>query len=340
MIPKEQLLEMIESGFVIKNKHPTEDLYIYNYTQKTQFERVWNAVTLACRGLILDENYNIIARPFAKFFNLGEYENQEIPNLKFDVFEKIDGSLGILYFHNNQAFIASRGSFNSDQSIKANELLNSKYSDCLANLDQSKTYLFEIIYPENRVVLDYGDEESLVLLAIIDTQTGNEFPLEDLGFPVVKKYDGIGDIQKLKALELTDKEGFVIQYSNNYRLKIKFSEYLRLHRIITQVSSINIWEYLKTEQPLDEVLEKVPDEFFDWVKNTQNNLVSQFEEIENQCKKDFKILETQKETALYYMTCKYPTILFSMMNNRNYKPIIWKMIRPNFEKPFKNVEGN
>ena len=123
-------------------------------------------------------------------------------------------------------------------------------------------------------------------------------------------------------------------------MKIKFSEYLRLHRIITQVSSINIWEYLKTEQSLDEVLEKVPDEFFDWVKNTQNNLVSQFEEIENQCKKDFKILETQKETAIYYMTCKHPSVLFSMMKNRDYKPIIWKMIRPDFEKPFKNVEEN
>jgi T4 RnlA family RNA ligase len=338
MIPTALLLEMIDLGFVIKNKHPNEELYIYNYTQKTQFERVWNEITLACRGLILDKNQNIVARPFAKFFNLGEFENQEIPNLKFDVFEKMDGSLGILYFHNNQAFMASRGSFNSDQSIKANELLNSKYADCLENLDQSKTYLFEIIYPENRIVLDYGNEESLVLLAIIDTQTGAEFPLEDLGFPVVKKYDGIVDIQKLKALELSDKEGFVIQYSNNYRLKIKFSEYLRLHRVLTQVSSINIWEYLKTEQPLDEILEKVPDEFFDWVKSTKNKLVFEFQEIENQCKKDFKVLETQKETALYYMTCKYPSILFSMMNNKNYKPDIWKRIRPEFEKPFKNSE--
>jgi T4 RnlA family RNA ligase len=338
MIPKEKLLEMIDLGFVIKNKHPTEELYIYNYSQKTQFERVWNEITLACRGLILDDDYTIVARPFAKFFNLGEYENQEIPNLKFDVFEKMDGSLGILYFHNNKPFMASRGSFNSDQSIKANELLNSKYANCLANLDPSKTYLFEIIYPENRIVLDYGNEELLVLLAIIDTQTGDEFPLKDLGFPVVKKYDGINDINQLKALELLDKEGFVIQYSNNYRLKIKFSEYLRLHRIITQVSSINIWEYLKTEQPLDEVLEKVPDEFYDWVKNTKNKLISEFETIENQCTKDFKILDTVKETALYYLTCQYPTILFSMMNNRNYKPEIWKRIRPEFEKPFKNCE--
>ncbi len=338
MISKDLLFEMINLGFVIKNKHPTEELYIYNYTQKTQFDRVWNEITLACRGLILDEDYTIIARPFAKFFNLGEFEHQEIPNLKFDVFEKMDGSLGILYFHNNKPFIASRGSFNSDQSIKANELLHSKYANFLGKFDQTKTYLFEIIYPENRIVLDYGKEESLVLLAIIDTQTGAEFPLEDLGFPVVKKYDGINDINQLKALELSDKEGFVIQYSNNYRLKIKFSEYLRLHRIITQVSSINIWEYLKTEQPLDEILEKVPDEFFDWVKKTKNKLVSEFEAIETQSKKDFKILETQKETALYYLTCQYPTILFSMLKNRDYRPEIWKRIRPEFEKPFKNSE--
>ena len=338
MIPKDLLLEMINLGFVIKNKHPTEGLYIYNYTQKTQFDRVWNEITLTCRGLILDEEYNIVARPFGKFFNLGEFENQEIPNLKFDVFEKMDGSLGILYFYKNEAFIASRGSFNSDQSIKANELLQTKYANSIGKLDQSKTYLFEIIYPENRIVCDYGKEESLVLLAIIDTQTGDEFALEDVGFPVVKKYDCINDINQLKALELADKEGFVIQYSNNYRLKIKFSEYLRLHRIITQVSSINIWEYLKTDQPMDEVLEKVPDEFFDWVKNTKNKLISEFETIENHCKNDFKILETQKETALYYMTCQYPTVLFSMMNNRNYKPDIWKRIRPDFEKPFKNTE--
>jgi hypothetical protein len=338
MINKPLLLEMIDLGFVIKNKHPREDLWIYNYTQKAQFERVWNEISLACRGLILDANHNVIARPFPKFFNLGEYENQEIPNLPFDVFEKMDGSLGILYFIDNKPFIASRGSFNSDQSNKANELLNSKYATVLSKLDSSKTYLFEIIYPENRIVLDYGAEEILVLLAVIDIETGTEFPLENIGFPVVKKHNGINDIQQLKALELIDKEGFVIRFVNNYRLKIKFSEYLRLHRIITQVSSINIWEYLKTEQPLDEVLEKVPDEFFDWVNRTKNKLIAEFETIENQCKADFKVLETQKETALYFMTCKYPSILFSMLSNRNYKQDIWKRIRPEFEKPFKNLE--
>ena len=76
MINRALLNEMIENDFVNVNKHPTHDLFIYNYSPKAQYERVWNEVTMMCRGLILDADYNIVARPFKKFFNLGEMENQ------------------------------------------------------------------------------------------------------------------------------------------------------------------------------------------------------------------------------------------------------------------------
>ena len=332
------LKEMISKNYVRVNKHPEHDLYIYNYTQNAQFERVWNEITLSCRGLILDENCNIAARPFPKFFNLGEMENQVLPESSFEVFDKMDGSLGILYWINDVPFMASRGSFASDQSDKANEMLHGKYRNSWPLLDKSKTYLFEIIYPENRIVLDYGASEELVLLAVIDTQSGEEFPLEDIGFPLVEKYDGIKDILTLKEMDITNKEGFIIKYANNFRVKIKFEEYLRLHRIITQVSNLNIWEYLKTNQSFEEILESVPDEFFNWVKQTKNDLENQYTAIENQCKEDFKLLESRKETALYFLTCKYSAVLFAMLDNKNYSPIIWKMIRPAFEKPFNREE--
>ena len=162
--------------------------------------------------------------------------------------------------------------------------------------------------------------------------------MEDIGFPVVQKHDGIQDIAKLKEWNTDNKEGFVIKFSNNFRLKIKFDEYLRLHRIITQVSNKNIWEYLRTNQSMEEIVERVPDEFFVWVKETKPDLEKKFQAIENQCKKDYKIFETVKETALYFQTCKYTSILFSMLHNRDYKEIIWKKIKPNFEKPFANKE--
>lgn len=332
------LKEMIAKNYVRVNKHPEHDLYIYNYTQNAQFERIWNEVTLACRGLILDGNDNVVARPFPKFFNLGEMENQVLPETSFEVYDKMDGSLGILYWIENVPFMASRGSFSSDQSDKANEMLHGKYKDTWSLLDKSKTYLFEIIYPENRIVLDYGVAEELVLLAIVDIQSGAEFPLGNIGFPVVEKYDGVKDIQLLKEMNTDNKEGFIIKYANNFRVKIKFEEYLRLHRIITQVSNVNIWEFLKTNQPMEEILERVPDEFFTWVKQTKTDLENQYSAIEAQCKTDFKILESRKETALYFVTCKYSGVLFAMMDNRDYAPIIWKMIRPKFEKPFNKEE--
>ncbi len=237
----DELEEMITSGYVRMTKHPERPLYIYNYTAKTQYEYMWNEVTMLCRGLILDENYMIVARPFTKFFNYGEVSNQVIPSLPFEVFDKMDGSLGILYWWNDRPYIATRGSFMSEQAIKANELLHKKYATCKDKLDRRKTYLFEIIYPENRIVIDYGYKEELVLLAIVDLQSGVESPLTDIGFPVVKRYDGLNDLEAIRLMQIDNKEGFIIRFDNGFRIKVKFVEYVRLHRIITQVSSKTIW---------------------------------------------------------------------------------------------------
>jgi RNA ligase len=336
----ELLKEMLNQNLVRVQKHPDADLFIYNYTQEVQFNRLWNECTMACRGLILDAEQNVVARPFNKFFNLGEMENQIIPSETFDVFEKMDGSLGILYWLNGKPFIATRGSFESEQALKATEILHSKYFQAIEFLDQSKTYLFEIIYPSNRIVIDYGRLEALILLGIVDTKIGEEFPLVDIGFPIVKKYDGLNDLFSLKKLEEDNKEGFVVRFKNGYRLKVKFEEYQRIHRIVTGVSNISIWEYLKTGQSLNEIIERVPDEFYDWVKKTSDDLKNKFNEIEKQSKDDFKILADRKETALYFQTCKYPAVLFRMLDEKNHDEVIWKMLRPEFSKPFSNKFEN
>ena len=339
------LQQLIADDYIKVQKHPTAPLYIYNYTPKTQYDRVWNELTLACRGLILDEEYNIVARPFGKFFNLGEMENQVIPNEPFEVFEKLDGSLGILYWHEGKPFIASRGSFSSEQALVATELLHTQYAHVIPQLDPTKTYLFEIIYPENRIVVDYGAERKLVLLAVIDNQTGIDVLetqhhafLKEGGFEIVKRYDGLNDLQLLKTQEEENKEGFVVRFQSGYRLKVKFEEYQRIHRIVTGVSTVSIWEYLKAGQDLTPILEKVPDEFYDWVKETHAQLLAQFAEIEAICKADFKILETRKDTALYFQTCRYPAVLFKMFDQKPYDEVIWKQLRPVFQKPFANYD--
>jgi T4 RnlA family RNA ligase len=329
----DDLQKMIDEKYIEVHTHPTAPLSIYNYSPKAQYDRLWNEVTLTCRGLILNDKFEVVARPFAKFFNLGEVADLQIPAESFDVYEKMDGSLGILYWLDGQPFIASRGSFTSDQSQKATEILYSKYVHTFEKLNKNATYLFEIIYPSNRIVVNYSETEDLVLLAVVDMETGIDLPLEEIGFTVVKKYDGLNDIHQLKSFEEANREGFVIKYQSGLRLKVKFDEYLRIHKIVTMVSTTTIWECLLLKEPFDEILDKVPDEFYDWVKKTIASLQSQFDVIEEVCNKEFKILETRKETAVYIMSCSYPAVLFAMLDNKDYASFIWKILKPEFQKP-------
>lgn len=336
----EKINQLVEEGYISKRPHPTEEIYIYNYTAKAQYERVWTPETLQCRGLILNAAGDAIARPLPKFFNLEEHQGS-IPSESFEVYEKLDGSLGILYWISSQPYIASRGSFISDQALKANEMLNSIYANAIPKLDPALTYLFEIIYPSNRIVVDYGSLESMVLLAVIETATGREIQLDrfsDLGFPLAKRYDGLKDLAEIKKLNVDNQEGFVIRFDGGTRLKFKFADYVRLHRVLTQITAKVIWEMLKEQQPFEDILERVPDEFYDWVKATRASLINQYQEIENQAKADFKVLGDRKETAMYFLTRPYNKILFAMLDGKDYSEYLWRVIKPAHEKPFKETE--
>lgn len=105
------LQQHLTSRLITARKHPTADFWIYNYSPVVQYEKRWDAVMMQCRGLILDAQYNIVARPFAKFFNIEEMPANAIPDEPFEVYEKLDGSLGTLYWLDNAPFIATRSSF-------------------------------------------------------------------------------------------------------------------------------------------------------------------------------------------------------------------------------------
>lgn len=335
------LNKKVEEKLVSVQKHTEANLFIYNYTPTVQYDKLWDEITSQTRGLILDGNGNIVAKPFGKFFNIEEHTPEEIPLLPFDVFEKLDGSLGILYWLNGMPFIATRGSFESDQAKHATKVLYKKYNRLFSFLDKTKTYLFEIIYPENRIVVDYGEMDDIILLTVIDNETGGE-SIEDIGFPIVKRYNGINNLQELKLLEENNKEGFVVRFKNNFRVKMKFAEYVRLHRIITGVSNIAIWEYLKEGKPFDELLEKVPDEFYDWLTQTRDEIVNRYKYIHTKSYHAFHSLymfhSNKKEFALKVLD-EYKdisSIIFNIYSNKKIEPIIWKMVRPKYSKPFKN----
>lgn len=203
---------------------------------------------------------------------------------------------------------------------------------------------------QNRIVVDYGDYEGLVLLGAFDTKSGDEISRTELekldGFELVTIYKTWGEGYDLLKEEISkDKEGYVIGFKNGFRMKIKGEEYKRLHKILTNISNRDIWEYLKDNKPFDEILDKVPDEFYNWVKETADDLVKKYGDIEKKCLIDFHRIrnsaniEDRKGFALEALKCDYPSILFSMLNHKDYRDMIWKKIYPEYSKPFKKDEN-
>jgi RNA ligase len=332
----ETLNKYYEDGWLIKQTHPTLPLIIWNYSQTTQYEGKWDEVTLQCRGLVTDTDGNIVARPFKKFFNMEE--GKHTPTSEFDVYEKMDGSLIIVFWYEGGWVVASRGSFTSEQALAADKIFFDKLDH---NFSIGITYLFEFTAKWNRIVVDYGDEDNLTLLGAIRTNDETEATYEQLEMiargancDVVKRYDGIKDYSTLKGIIKDNQEGFVVRFSNGDRMKIKGEEYLRLHKIMTEVSTKSVWEILSNGDNMEDLLKDVPDEFYSKIKEYELELKETYSKIETLCVNTFnKFRELErKEYAEEVKWNKYSSVLFSMYNGKDYSPIIWKIIKPEFKK--------
>lgn len=202
---------------------------------------------------------------------------------------------------------------------------------------------------KNRIVVDYGDMEELILLGMIHTESGEEMDIYKecfgYGIPLVKKYDGIKDYTQLKSMIEDNREGFVVRFSNGDRIKIKGEEYLRLHKIMTNISTTSIWESLKNGEDIDELLKDVPDEFYEKINNYEKELRYQYHLIYEEVGKlyDYYMygkynnkepVEDKKEFAMWVLKQKkhLQPILFNMFDKKEYSEIIWKLIRPEYSK--------
>jgi len=342
-ITDEQLLQKLgileARGYLRSQDHPTLPLRIWNYTEQAQFEGRWDEITTACRGLVTDVSGKIVARPFRKFWNIEE--NKHKATEEFTVTEKMDGSLGIVFYYEGELVFATRGSFTSDQAIKAKEIFE-KTGIEIDGLNPSSnfTYLFEIIYPENRIVVRYN-EEKLVLLSIIDTQSGIEVPRYNWDFYIdcphwVKEYD-CEDYTKLSELNTEGAEGFVVRFSNGDRCKIKFADYVRLHKIMTCASTLSVWEMLYYNKSVNDALVGVPDEFYKLIKDYYDELKTQADSIEKTYKEMFAVINTPNrrkfaETVTADRNIKYPQLMFQLYDKKDIRESVLKLIKPEFRK--------
>jgi len=369
---QEQLDECIAGGYVRVVQHPTAPLRLYSYTEKAAYERVWNACTMACRGLILDHDGNVVARPFSKFFNVDEPDAAKFDaDDMVEVDNKFDGSLIIAYpldFERGEWAFATRGSFTSPQARHA-----MKHLPSVVKLLQHKdtTYLFEGIWPTNRIVLDYGEFDGLVFLAAIDNASGKTLHSSEVA-------DRIEFITYAKALALPPRpnaEGYVIRkVETDERIKLKQDDYCALHRIITQCTARMLWEHLAvndlapdhgvnaakllglSEERYLEIIAAdfnwldalirpgMPPAFAAWAKRRSFEMSADVAILACSIEDDYLATvqsmpkAERKELAAKWANHPHRGALFARLDHKPIRPYCWKAVYPGHELPFANNE--
>jgi RNA ligase len=328
--------EMVDQNYIYCQHHPEAPLLLWSYSKSAQMDKVWNPATCACRGIITTEDYQIVARPFGKFWNIEEITDKtQIPDEDFEIFEKLDGSLGILYWIGDEPWITTKGSFTSEQGAHATKILRSRYSEAVAKLDRSKTYLFEIIWPEDHHCVQYGDLDDIFLIAVRDTETGEEYDIRNYSssFKIPKIYDGVKDYHGIREIfSGENREGFVVKFKSGYRLKMKYESYFRIHFLKSMLSEKIIFAFILAEEE-DKALEtmkELDEENQICFMKIYEDLKSEYSRVESESIKIAQRLvdtygnwpkDTRPSDGLLgeIKSSEYSDILFNILKGKPYK---------------------
>lgn len=281
---KEKYLSKSEKG----------NLVLYKYAEKAAHERFWNEYTIKARGIIFEKSTGkVIANTMPKFFNLGEHEAtflKNLPELEYVTTEKMYGSCLTLFWYDGKWDVATLGSFYSTQAERAREIITKTFDDLSLKIAASHlTLVFECIYPENKIVVNYGTKEGLVLLTAYDND-GKELTrleLVDLaeraGLELVTTYDlSITEMIELQKTLPKDQEGFVIRYSNGLRVKIKGEAYMLIHHAISNLTPLNVHRAMVNGKVKLEYLVAIPEEIKADMESLKTTLESNYALIHNE----------------------------------------------------------
>lgn len=349
-----KLEEYITNGLVNCNFHrDDQDLFILTYGRSAMYENVWDDVTSKCRGLIVSmATGEIVARPFEKFHNLNTSDRPEthFGNLPQDehplVLEKLDGSLGILYSSAGAVAIASKGSFHSEHANWASRWYDAHVAANGMFWPQGWTPVFEMICETvQHHVVHYG-WEGLVLLAMIDIETGEEKPFREL-----QSWAAVNNLRCVKLIDCAiedaveddepNEEGYVLTWqrskSTPIRVKVKFQTFLRMQRIVHDATPRRIFETLAVGdlESLEQWANNGPAELGRFVTEWMGKLTSEyyhiFDAVKQLVTEALRTTTTRKEAALMFTTPEnrqYAPACFLMLDQRDYGSAIWKLVEP------------
>ncbi len=329
----------IDDYFIVKEKEGV--IYInYKHLAPEVFPPVVDygtAVRREFRGIAFDaETGKIISRPFHKFFNLWERDEEGsiLESDEYWIEEKLDGSM-IRPIPTADGFRLATKAGVTDIAMMAESYIADKpdYIHVIKRqISQNQTPIFEYVGPHNKVVLDYG--EDLILLAIRDNFTGQYIDfIPDLFWTL-----GINVRRDLDEVFLSgeDQEGVVVCQPDGHRQKVKTEWYLQRHKAKELLSNERRFVRLYLDDGIDDVLpllssedkQKTMDLLSDIssaIKESAKNLDTEYEWVRRQ-------FWSKKDLALSTdPSVRYKNVMFGLWDGKfdDGEDALWKLLEKN-----------
>ena len=332
----------LEEKFAIKctrhSKYNNLVLFKYNQIESPFSEQI----VRECRGIILDENddWNVVAFPFIKFFNYGEGHAANIDWETSYVQEKVDGSLMTIYVYDNQWHVASSGT--PDAGGQVNDFGFSfadlfwkafdQYDIVLPKKDCGYCFFFELTSQYNKIVVRHA-KPGLTLLGARNLVTQKEITAtEALKFfepwDAERRSDSRRSFDKLTtakqfplysfdeivatfpSIDPLTQEGYVVVDASFNRVKVKSPAYIALHHMKDSCGSVKALFQIAVNGEIDEVVSAFPEykEMLFDIKSKLNSLIS---ELENDFER-LKGISLQKDFALEACKTRCSSALFAV----------------------------
>lgn len=231
--------------------HEVEDFVILNYTSAALFgNKPFSRVEEACRGLVIRKDGKVMAVGFNKFYNLGERNCPHLPDEPYTIWEKIDGSLLLVWDDGNKWRFSTRGRLYNNYTDFANKWWHDHIQ--WAGFPTHWTYICEVVIPDDRMPRAAYKPPGLYLLAIRDRRTGHDYALDSGQVsPFIDRFETAQPIANLSIDDLLNQrkaqngiEGWVIRYQSGIRIKIKTAWYLRMFRALNNLTPKYIHELM------------------------------------------------------------------------------------------------
>ena len=283
----EHMRQYCENNPLVSVRKQAPNTTILKYKNKVFYRNLWTPELCEFRGTVVDDDWNIVQRPFTKIFNYGEKNAPKIHrNEPVIAVRKVNGFMAAATVRDKKEFfVSTTGSTSSDfVELAINHLNKQPIIDMLVGLSEI-TAIFEIVDPSDPHVIPENVGAHLLGFRLKDWNAQqhlfSESHLDELALesgvhrPEWKAYSNFQDVKN--DLRNINHEGFVVRDYNGNELKMKSPYYL-------------VTKFLgrKTQEKLDQIIsnpeeaKKIIDEEFysvlDYLSTRKDDFINMSEQ--------------------------------------------------------------